>query len=166
MRALKGVGAAIFGISIVAAIIFATVLLISGTAYVGAKIISYLLSAAAILVVVCLMILLPLSLFRRTRMIPAYGFFVISFVMGLFTWMYGFLATYDFWGGTGIAIGILLGGVGVVPLGMIASALHSGWLAVVEMIAGLVLTFGAHFFSLFLVSKIDQARGASLATID
>jgi hypothetical protein len=59
-----------------------------------------------------------------------------------------------------------LGGVGVVPLGMIASALHSRWLAVVEMIAGLVLTFGAHFFSLFLASKIDRARGASLATID
>lgn len=157
MRALERIGAVILGISIVAAFIFATVLLINGTVYVNTKIFPYLLFTVTILVVVCIMILLPLSLFRRTRMIPAYGFLICSFAFGLFTWLCGFLMTYDIWGGTGIVIGMLLAGVGVVPLGMIASALHSEWSPVVEIMVGLALTFGAHFFSLFLASKLDQA---------
>lgn len=62
------------------------------------------------------------------------GFFIVSYIFGLGVWMYGFLVTYQFWGGTGTFIGLLLGVVGVVPLGIIAAALHGTWYYVGELI--------------------------------
>jgi hypothetical protein len=141
------------GVSVVAAVGFAIFLLAVGTTYFGTKIFPYLQSAVVMFAVVCIVILLPLSLFQRTRIISVYGFLVCSYVFGLYTWLYGFLMTYGIWGGPGIAIGTLLVGVGVVPLGMIASALHSEWSPVIAMMVGLILTFGTHFFSLFAASR-------------
>jgi hypothetical protein len=144
------------GISVLAAIISVFVLLIYGKAYFDAQIYSHLHSAVVILIVVCIVILSPLCLFDRTRMIAVYGFTICSFAYGLATWLVGLVSTYIIWGKLGITVGLLLGGVGVVPLGIVASMLHADWLPVAEIVIGLVLTFASHFLGLFLASKMDQ----------
>jgi hypothetical protein len=62
------------------------------------------------------------------------GFVIASHLFGLGMWMYGFLVTYDLWGGTGIFVGLLLGGIGGVPLAIIAAALKQMWTVVGELV--------------------------------
>ena len=83
------------------------------------------------------------------------GFFIVSYIFGLGVWMYGFLVTYQFWGGTGTFIGLLLGVVGVVPLGIIAAALHGTWYYVGELIIGIAITYQARVFALFLMKPLE-----------
>ena len=46
--------------------------------------------------------------------------------------MYGFVVTYEIWGGGGVLIGLMLGIVGIVPLEIIAASWHSEWVIVAE----------------------------------
>ena len=115
----------------------------------------YLIRFNNILTVVCIVLLISLAPFRKTRIVPAYGLYVASFVFGVCVWMYGFAVTYQIWGGVGIFIGLILGIVGVVPLGIIAASWHSEWAIVAELIYGLVLTYGARAIALWLWTKIE-----------
>jgi hypothetical protein len=120
----------ILSLVVLTAVMFVIAVLIYGTAAVAEKLLPFLWLAAYIAMVFCIVVLLPLSLFRRTRIVPACGFVIASHLFGLGMWMYGFLVTYDLWGGTGIFVGLLLGGIGVVPLAIIAAALKQMWTVV------------------------------------
>lgn len=103
----------------------------------------------------CIIFLLPLSAFRETRIVPAYGLYVASFVFGVCVWVYGFAVTYEIWGGVGVFIGLILGIVEIVPLGIIAALSHAEWVIVAELVYGLALTYGARAIALWLVAKIE-----------
>lgn len=157
MEAIKTVGAAILGVTVFVAMIFVAVLLIAGTATVAGKVLPFLISATNIGTVFCIVFLLPLSLFRATRIVSVWGFFIASYLFGLGVWMYGFLVTYDLWGGRGVFIGLVLGVVGIVPLGIIAAALKGLWFIAGDLVYGIALTYGARAFALYLAVKIDRA---------
>ena len=84
------------------------------------------------------------------------GFFVSSYLFGAALWLTGVAVVYDYWGFFGLILGLLMAGVGVVPLGMLAAALHGAWLEVVNFVVVVGLTFGTRFFALYLASKIDR----------
>jgi hypothetical protein len=71
-------------------------------------------------------------------------------------WLFGFLVTYAAWGLIGVFIGLFLAGVGVVPLGMIASGLHGQWDMVWQLVLGIALTWGARGLAMWLATKVDQ----------
>jgi hypothetical protein len=50
-----------------------------------------------------------------------------SFVYAAVLWFWGAVATYEYWGWIGLAIGLIILGIGVVPKGLLALALHSQW---------------------------------------
>jgi hypothetical protein len=54
-------------------------------------------------------------------------------------------------------IGLLLGIVGVIPLGIAAAGYKGLWFFVVELGFGLILTFAAYAFALYLAGKMDRA---------
>ena len=157
MSAIKAAGAVILGLAGLAGFIFLVAVLINGTAFLAEKILPLLITATNIATLLCIVVLLPLALFRRTRIVSVWGFFIASYIFGLGVWMYGFLVTYDLWGGTGVFIGLVLGIVGVVPLGIIAAALHGMWYYAAELIYGLVLTYGARTFAIYLMRKLERA---------
>ena len=64
------------------------------------------------------------------------------FWLGL--WVLGFLIVYDLWGLVGLVIGLLLGGVGVVPLAALAALTKGAW--------PLLETLGLAFLFAMLVS--------------
>jgi hypothetical protein len=55
--------------------------------------------------------------------------------------------------------------VGVVPVGMLASVLHSDWSTLFELVMGVVLTYSARSFSLFLGKKVDEARESQVRSL-
>jgi hypothetical protein len=91
------------------------------------------------------------------RYIPAFGLFIGSFVFGLFFWLYAFIVTDQAWGTTGVLIGLVLAGVGIIPVGILAAAFASKWAVVGKLVLGVVLTFGSRALALYFASKADRA---------
>jgi len=157
MNAMKSIGSTILGIAIFIALMFALVLFIEGAAKVSAFVFPLLVTATELSIAICIAVFLPLALFKFTRIVSVWGFFVASYIFGLSVWIFGFLVTYELWGGSGVFVGMVLGFVGVVPMGIIASALKGLWIIVIELIFGIFLTYGTRTFAMYLANKIDLA---------
>jgi TPR repeat protein len=56
----------------------------------------------------------------------------------------------------GVFVGIFMGGVGIVPLGMLASLFNGDWYAIGILVFGLALTFGARIIAIMLAAWIDR----------
>lgn len=165
MSEIKTAGSVLLGLAAFVCLLFLIVFLINETAFIVDKLLPLLITASDVALILCIVILLPLSLFRVTRAAALWGFFIASYIFGLGVWMYGFLVTYQLWGGTGIFIGLFLGVVGVVPLGIIASTLHGIWYYVGELILGLALTYAARAFALFLEKTLQPRADGGLPEV-
>ena len=158
MNALKSTGAVFLGIAAFIALSILGIVFLYGAVWVSERIFEYVIVAAWIAFAVCIFILLPLSVFRKTRIVATFGFMACSYAFGLCTWILGLLTAYFYWGLGGIIIGLIFGGVGVVPIGILAAIFHTDWQAVVTLILGLVLTFGARALAVWLAAMIDRAE--------
>ena len=78
-----------------------------------------------------------LSIFRRTRPWTGAILYWFSFLAGAATWFYGAGITFASFGWVGLFVGLVLLGVGVVPMGVIGGLLEGGELA--AMARGLLL---------------------------
>jgi len=158
MDALKALGCLLFVIAAFVALLVLAALAMNGLAWVSEHVIPYLFVATEIAFAVCVIILFPLALFRRSRVVSAIGFLACSVIFGLCTWVMGFQATLEYWGTAGVLIGLFLAVVGIVPLGIVASAFHGDWVAVGYLTTGLVITFSARAIAYWLVAKVDRAN--------
>lgn len=113
---------------------------------------------------VCVFVLLPCALFRETRKFSVYGLFISSVIFGAATWILGFLVTLQYWGAIGVFVGVIMGIVGIVPLGMLASAFHSDWSAIGMLALGLVLAFGARMAAFMLAKMMDRDEAGWVVT--
>lgn len=82
---------------------------------------SFLLPVAWIGVAIVVLVLLPMALFRATRSAAGTGIFFSSYLFGLTTWFLGATVTFVTWGWVGLLLGLLIAGVGVVPIGIFAA---------------------------------------------
>lgn len=105
---------------------------------------------------IALIVFLPMALLRRTRMHGAVALAVTSFIFGLTTWCVGLLTTFSLWGLVAVLIGILLGGFGVIPAGILAALLNSEWNLLANLTLGLVAACATRMLSLYFASKADQ----------
>jgi hypothetical protein len=159
----NGAGTILAGIIGAVALIFTLAFFwavyIAGLLWVSKNVLDYLNIAAVVAFATCILVLLPCALFRFTRKFSAYGFLISSVFFGLSTWVLAFLVTFQHWGVTGLFVGLFLGGVGVVPIGLMASAFNAAWPQVGDLILGVVLTFGARAIVFLLSQSIyrDQA---------
>jgi hypothetical protein len=133
MGTLKSIGTAVLGLLILAALLFLAVLLILGAGWVSEKLLPWFSFVSIIAFVVLVVILLPLSGFRRTRSFAATSILIVSYLFGATVWMEGLMVTLAFWGATGVIIGLCFAGVGVVPVGMLAALLHGKWATLFEL---------------------------------
>jgi hypothetical protein len=147
MEAIKGVGAVLIGLAGIAVIVLISALVINGTAAVVVYLIPAIQTAYAAAFLISLIVFMPLSAIRATRGWAAVGLLLASFVFGFTTWTYGFLVTLSHLGLWGILLGIVLGGVGVVPIGILATAFHGEWSAAGSLLFGVILTFGTRAYA-------------------
>ncbi len=155
-NAIKTIGAIMLSITCFAALAFIFVIYILGVTWVSLHVFEYFLLLASVALMLCVLIFMPMALFRKTRFVSAYGFLISSYLFGVTTWILGFLTTLQYWGATGVFIGLILGIVGVVPLGIMASAFHADWSSVVALIVGLFVTYGARTLSFGLAASLER----------
>ena len=105
---------------------------------------------------VALFVLLPLTIWRKTRGAAGTGLLITSYIFGLTTWLLGAAVTFGSFGWFGLIVGLLILGVGVVPLAIIGAffKLDNGGLALVLFVM-LVVTLGARFGGAYAASKAE-----------
>jgi hypothetical protein len=107
---------------------------------------------------VCAVFLVPLALFQATRHLSRQGFFVASYLFGSVTWIFAVVTTYYHLGLFWTLIGIATLFVGVVPLGIIGTAIRSDWMAAGLLIGGIVVTCATRAVAIWLGGKLIVQR--------
>lgn len=134
MNILKSIGGFLLAIAGMVAMILVIFLLVTGGAWLADKVYPWLILLFALALGISIFILLPLAIFHRTRGFAGLGLYVASFVFGITLWVWCLLTVYTLWGGFAVVIGILMAGVGVVPLAIIAAAIKGLWAIAIQMV--------------------------------
>lgn len=123
---------------------------------------------AELTVVVCILVLAPLGLFRKTRAISATGYVIASYVFGANLFIFGVIVVLSLWGIVALIIGLVFVGVGVVPVAFLASIFRREWSVFWQLVLGVAFTWGARAYGIYLGMKAEreQAQYAVPAAID
>lgn len=156
MERLRSVGHYVFGIGAWLLFLLVAPLIIIGAVWVGGYVLQWLFNIAWIVFAINLLIFLPLGFFRKTGFIGGRGMYFSSFVFGLTLWFSGLLLTYSTWGFPGVFIGLMLAGVGVVPVAMLAMLLNGNFSILLVLILLAILTFGSRILSVYLIFKAEE----------
>ena len=147
---LKKVGkGALVPIGFVAFILVA-VLVLRGMVWASDKALPWLITGSEIAIVICVFVLLPLCIFRTTRSWAGVAFVYTSYLFGLMLFAYSCVFVVYVWGYVGLVVGLIFAGVGVVPVALLAALLHAEWPVLLQLVVGIVLTFGTRFLGLRL----------------
>ena len=105
---------------------------------------------------IAIFVLVPLAIWRKTRGAAGVGLMVTSYIFGFTTWLLGAAVTFGTFGWFGLIIGLLVFGVGVVPLAIIGAIfkLGDGGMALVLFVM-VVVTLGARFGGAYAASKAE-----------
>ena len=120
-----------------------------------------------------LLLFLPMALLRRTRIISIFGLGAASLIFGIFSWCLSFATVHDYFGITGLVIGLLIAGVGIVPIALVGAIMHHAWPLLVLLIFALILSLGTRVLAMWLATVQEQSKAryvqrlrAKLAAID
>lgn len=153
---LSNAGGFAFGIAFFIGFLTLIGVLIKGMSWVSLVIMPFLPIVFSWTTLISLVIVLPLAIFRKTRQFSAIGLLVASFVYGALLCIGSFIITYDFWGATGVFVGMFLLGVGVVLTAFLAAMFHGEWTLVGNILIMIVITYGLRMFSFWLSAKAEQ----------
>ena len=98
-------------------------------------------------------LLLPLALVRNARGFVGATMTLFSFLLAFAVWLWGLLVVFIAWGWWGVLIGLLLLGVGVVPMGFAALMLDGAWSGFWQMLAAVLLTWGTRYAGGWMAEK-------------
>jgi hypothetical protein len=78
---------------------------------------------------------------RPSRRVCGYALYLSSFAIGLDVWFWSLTVVLHLWGIVWVVIGLVLAGVGVVPMAIIATLLHGEWLILGYLVINLIIVF-------------------------
>jgi hypothetical protein len=139
---VAGMGMYVGGLLILVGSLLLVVLFIHGMVWASNKAFPWLVDAGLIAFLICVFVFLPLCIFRKTRPWAGLGFYCASYLFGVLLFAYSCLFAFYAWGYLGLVIGLVLAGVGVVPVALLAALLDAEWSVLGQLLFGLVLTFG------------------------
>lgn len=117
---------------------------------------TFLIPLAWIAAAIAILVFLPLAIFRGARGFAGAGMLIASIVIGVTTWFLGATCTLAAFGWFGIIVGLLLLGVGVVPMGVLGAFFWldsnpMGW----SIIAMVIFTFGLRALGAYVSAKAE-----------
>lgn len=121
-----------------------------GTPWIAENIYPWAMLATAITIVVAVPISLLLAIFKRTRGAGGVGLFVSSYIVGISLWIWSLIVAYSLAGFFWTIAGLLIGGVGIVPIALIASLLKAEWAIAVQILVIAIVVFSFRWFGIFL----------------
>jgi hypothetical protein len=158
----KDAGTTILGVVVMLGLIAIPVALLMGAAEFSVWALNWTPTAFAISFFVTILLLVPMALIPPTRGYAAVGFSGVSYVFGAILWLAAMAFTYITWGLFAVIVGLMLFGVGVVPVGMLAALIQGEWSTLGTFGAMLVLTYGCRILGAWLAQVADE-RAVRLA---
>ena len=155
MDTLKSIGGIVLGIVIFVGLVVGGIFLFGFGVAASVVIAPYVYLVAGILFLVNFVTLL-FAVAPAARGVAGIILFISSYVYGLATWIYGLLVTLSLWGVLAIIIGLFLGGVGVVPIGMLAAIFHGKWDVFFTLLILVILTYGTRLIAQLLVESHER----------
>lgn len=104
-----------------------------------------------------LLVFLPLALFKKTRAFSATAMYFSSFVFGTTAWFYSAAMTFALFGWLGLIIGLLVLGIGVVPMAFFGSLLKGHSSVAWGVAFPVILAFATRGISMFVATR-GEAR--------
>ncbi|HEV2327953.1 MAG TPA: hypothetical protein VGY56_04085 [Verrucomicrobiae bacterium] len=160
---LKSIGSFILGIVLMAALFFLIAAFLYGSAWLSTKVLPVLDRTMACSFYVLLLVGLPLSFFRNCRGWCSMAFLYWSYFCGLSLWMASLLVTMQLWGVTAAIIGLIFGGVGILPVALLACMFKGEWSLFFQLLLQLALLVAYRAFGIYLmhktVAEIEAASG-------
>ena len=120
------------------------------------NLVDFLWSVAVIIFFIDLIIMLPLSLFKKTRLFASKSIFYSSYFFGFMLWIECVFYTFDLWGIIALIIGLLIIGIGVVPMAFLALAINSMWDAFFTLLITLVVIMVVRFLGAYLLERFES----------
>jgi len=140
------------GVSIMVAIVGGSMLLLKGVLWASDNLLPPLIKVGWWILGATVVIALPLSISKKMRGGVAVAIMLSSFVYGLIAWLTAIVITYTYWGIVGVIMGLFLAIVGIVPVGLLASAFH-GWDGFVPLVVLVALSFGSQIVAVMLAAS-------------
>jgi hypothetical protein len=150
----KLVGGCAVALVFLVAIFAIPVVFFLGVEWAAQHLLQPLIMAGWIALAIDVIVLIPLSIFRRLRGFTGVAIFISSYIFGLVTWLLSFTITYILWGSWAAALGVLLFGGTVVPFAILATIFNGRWYELVVVLILFTVTWGVRFLGL----SIDKAR--------
>jgi hypothetical protein len=157
MDKLKSIAGMLLGVVIFVGIVIATILLFTLGAKVAFIISPFINWLASVLLFVNLVLLL-VAIIPKARGFVGLVIYISSYIYGMSAWIFGLAVTLALWGWLAVIIGLFLGGVGVVPIGMLAAIFNGQWGIFWTLLFTIVLTYGARVVGYALTSSADASR--------
>jgi hypothetical protein len=95
---------------------------------------------------IAICVLFPLSYFRKMRSICMVGILISAIITGLNLWLASVLFVYTYWGGIGVFIGLVAGGVTIIPEAMLAAIIKGQWFDLIGFLIASVIFFMMMWF--------------------
>jgi CheY-like chemotaxis protein len=146
-KELRGFALSIVGIAM---FVLVPVFCLRGVVWVFQHLGQWLLTTASSVSDICAFVLFPLSLFKLTRPFAGLGFLLSSYVFGATLFGLCCAIVFGVWGYSGLIGGLLLGGIGIVPVALLAALVHPASVTFWPLPVGLALTFGTRWLGLRL----------------
>ncbi len=150
---MKAIGYTVLGLGIVVGLGVIAVLVLQGGVWLSAMLYPWLVALNGLTLALFVFVLLPNAVFSSVPKFAGSGMFIASYVFGATLWVWSLLLTYTLWGGIGLAIGLFMAGVGVVPLAMLATLFNGLWAVLGQLVLGLILTIGVRMWGARLLEK-------------
>lgn len=129
-----------------------------GLGVVADHILPLLHTAVVPFLVTTALLLALLTYFETTKYRALSLLYIGSFVYGVAAWLLGLFVTLQYWGVLAVILGLVLLGVGVIPLGLLAALVNMDWTALLDILALAVLAYGARRAVLRSLA-MDRSRG-------
>jgi hypothetical protein len=146
----------LLGALVLAGIILIALMFLRGGVWLGEKALPYFVWLARITLGVVVIIFLPMAAFRQTQRFAAKALISASSIFGIALWVWGLTLTYNLWGGGAVLLGLVLLGVGVVPMAMLATAFAALWSTFGQLMLLAVLAYSTQRFGRILFLKLQR----------
>lgn len=67
--------------------------------------------------------------------------------------MLSLLVTYNIWGIVALIIGLLIMGIGILPIAIIASIFNGEWIILASLLGNTLLVFGIRYWGSHIINK-------------
>ncbi len=150
---LKDLGSYLLGLFFIVVLGLIIGAVLNGLVWLVDKLYPFALGLAVLGTAALVLLLLPSAVFRSNRIWCGKGIYYVSYAWGISLWMWATLVLYSLWGTFGLFLGLILLGVGSVPVACVALLFAGEFRPLGQMILAVILVFAVRFFGLWLITK-------------